>query len=111
MQTGNSIQDKLKQSYVSLGDEGLANAYFSSTQQTFFSDKGPGEREANVQSKEKTLASNFSIGGSNNHFTTMTSNKDTYLHSPMAKSFQPSVDFVKHLKANHFDIAHDHGGV
>ena len=27
----------------------------------------------------------------------------------MAKQLQAPTDFVKHLKANHFEIAHDHG--
>jgi len=64
------IEARLKQSYVALGDDALANAYFNSTQQTFFKEKGPGERDPIIQTKEKTLAHNFSIGGSNNLFMT-----------------------------------------
>lgn len=66
------IEARLKQSYVALGESELANAYFNSTQQTFFADKGPADRDPPVQSKGKTLAHNFSIGGSNNMFMTMT---------------------------------------
>lgn len=36
------IEARLKQSYVALGDDMLANAYFNSTQQTFFNEKGHG---------------------------------------------------------------------
>lgn len=105
------IEHRLKQSYVQLGDAELQNAYFNSTQKTFFAEpKGVGEREPVMQNKGKTLAHNFSLGGSNGMFMTMTSNKDTYVHSPKAaQEMQPNTDFVKHLKANHFDIAHDHG--
>jgi hypothetical protein len=60
------IEKKLKQSYVTLGDNDLSKAFFSSTQKTFFNEKGKGEREPTVQNKDKTLASNFSLGGPNN---------------------------------------------
>jgi len=39
------IEARLKQSYVTLGDDSLANAFFSSTQKTFYQEKGAGERE------------------------------------------------------------------
>lgn len=29
------------------------------------------------------------------------------MHSPTAKAMQAPTDFVKHLKANHFEIRHD----
>lgn len=35
--------------------------------------------------------------------------KDQFKSSPTNKNSQPNIDFVKHLKANHFQIAHDHG--
>ena len=62
------IENKLKQSYVTLGDRDHQGAFFSSTQKTFFNEKGKGEREPTIQTKDKTLASNFSIGGTNNKF-------------------------------------------
>ena len=67
-QAEKEIENKLKQSYVTLGDADLAKAFFSSTQKSFFNEKGKGEREPVVQTKDKTLASNFSLGGPNNLF-------------------------------------------
>jgi hypothetical protein len=42
-------------------------------------------------------------------FMTQTSMKDQFGSTPTAKTSQPDTGFVKHLKANHFQIAHDHG--
>lgn len=60
------IEGILKKSYVKIGNEELANAYFAATSKTFYNEKGQGDRDPVVQTKEKTLASNFSLGGSNN---------------------------------------------
>jgi hypothetical protein len=36
--------------------------------------------------------------------------KEQFTLSPIGKKIQqPPTDFVKHLKANHFELAHDHG--
>ena len=35
--------------------------------------------------------------------------REQFLTSPIAKKLQPPTDFVKLLKANHFDLTHDHG--
>lgn len=98
-----------KSSYVKIGNEEMANAYFAATSKTFFNEKGSGDREPVVQTSDKQNASNFSIGGSNNHIVKSTAMKDQFALSPMAKKLQPSTEFVKHLKANHFELAHDHG--
>lgn len=42
-------------------------------------------------------------------FSTATSTKDSFYPKTEAKRIQPSTDFVKVLKANHFEIKHDHG--
>ena len=87
----------------------MANAYFAATSKTFFNEKGSGEREPTIQTSEKQNASNFQIGGTNNQIVKTTAMKDQFMMSPMAKKLQPSTEFVKHLKANHFELAHDHG--
>ena len=107
MKGSDTIEQRMKQSNVSLGETDLVNAYFNSTQQQFFSDKGKGEREPTVQCLEKTLAHNFNLGGSNNIFSTYTSGKQLNINSPAAKKMQASTDFVKLLKANHFEIGSD----
>lgn len=38
-----------------------------------------------------------------------TAMKEQFTTSPSASKMQPPTEFVKHLKANHFEIAHDHG--
>ncbi len=101
------IENKLKQSYVTLGDSDLQGAFFSSTQKTFFNEKGKGEREATVQNNDKTNASNFSIGGSNNQIQKTSAQTEQFIHSPAAKNMQAPTDFVKLLKANHFEIRHN----
>ena len=55
------------------------------------------------------MASNFNIGGTNNLFQKTTAMKEQFTTSPSAKKMQAPTDFVKHLKANHFELAHDHG--
>lgn len=99
------MEARLKQSYVTLGDDALANAYFSSTQKTFFQEKGAGEREAVVQNSNKTNAHHFTIGGSNNLFDSKTTSKEQFGQG--SKTVKAATDFVGHLKANHFHLAHE----
>lgn len=107
MKGADTIEQRMKASNVSLGDTDLVNAYFNSTQQDFFTNKGKGEREPTVQSADKTLAHNFNLGGTNNLFSTYTSGKLKKFNSPAAKKMQPNTDFVKLLKADHFNIGNE----
>jgi len=53
------LENFLKSSYVKIGNEEMANAYFAATSKTFFNEKGSGEREPTIQTSEKQNASNF----------------------------------------------------
>jgi hypothetical protein len=70
---------------VKIGNEELANAYFAATSKTFFNEKGSGERDPVVQTSEKQMASNFSIGGTNNMLQKTTAMKEQFTISPTAK--------------------------
>jgi hypothetical protein len=65
-----------KSSYVRIGNEDLANAYFAATSKTFFNEKGQGERDPVIQTSEKQMSSNFSIGHPNNQFQKTTAMKE-----------------------------------
>jgi hypothetical protein len=58
---------------VNLGEDPV---FFSSTQKTFYQEKGQGEREPVVQNSNKTNAHHFTIGGSNNQFNSQTTSKE-----------------------------------
>ena len=60
------LENFMKSSYVKIGNEEMANAYFAATSKSFFNEKGQGERDPVVQTSEKQMASNFTIGGTNN---------------------------------------------
>jgi hypothetical protein len=62
------LENFMKSSYVKIGNEEMASAYFAATSKSFFNEKGSGERDPIVQTSEKQMASNFTIGGSNNQF-------------------------------------------
>jgi hypothetical protein len=63
-----------------------------------------GERLMNPQNATRTNASNFSLGGCNTTFHAKSAHREQFGHSPNAQDLQVKTDFVRSLKADHFEL-------